>query len=182
MDRMNRLIVAFQSESVSQRICEMLSASSISARVVCKSGAEVIRAVNYMGGGAVVCGMKLPDMTADELCEALEQQASLLVVAKPEQLDFCENPHLFRLPLPVNRYDLSASVRMLVQVEEMKRSAPKPTRADQEAIDQAKKLLQSLCGMTEQEAHRYLQKKSMALHRKMAEVAGEIVRGGLRPE
>ena len=175
---MNHLIVAFYPEHVSQRICEMLSASSLPVRTVCSSGAEVIRAVNYMGGGAVVCGMKLPDMTADELADSLEEQASILVVAKPEQLEYCENPHLFRLPLPVNRYDLSASVRMLIQAEEMKRAVPKPSRSDQETIAQAKRLLQATCAISEEEAHRFLQKKSMAAHRKMADVAADIVRGG----
>ena len=48
------------------------------------TGAEVIRAVRYMGGGVVVCGVKLPDMTADQLYDDLEGDAYILAAAKPE--------------------------------------------------------------------------------------------------
>ena len=60
----------------------------------------------------------------------------------------------------------------------MKRAVPKPSRSDQETIAQAKRLLQATCAISEEEAHRFLQKKSMAAHRKMADVAADIVRGG----
>ena len=69
---------------------------------------------------------------------------------------------------------------MLIQAEEMKRAAPKPSRSDQETIAQAKRLLQATCAISEEEAHRFLQKKSMAAHRKMADVAADIVRGETR--
>ena len=87
----------------------------------------------------------------------------------------CENPRIFRLPLPVNQHDLTASVRMLKQLSEMEMARPKQSAADQELIRQAKIYLQEVRLMTEEEAHRYLQKRSMTTRRKMAEVAAEII-------
>ena len=110
---MSRLIVAFESEVTRQRVCELFAASSFPVRASCRTGAEVLRAVHFMGGGVVVCGVKLADCTADQLYDDLDGLACMLVVAKPNQLEMCENPRIFRLPLPVNQHDLTASVRML---------------------------------------------------------------------
>ena len=172
---MSRLIVAFESEVTRQRVCELFAASSFPVRASCRTGAEVIRAAHFMGGAVVVCGVKLADCTADQLYSDLEGLACMLVVAKPEQLEMCENPHIFRLPLPVNRHDLTASVRMLEQLAEMEQARPQQNAADQELIRQAKIYLQEVRLMTEEEAHRYLQKRSMTTRRKMAEVAAEII-------
>lgn len=177
---MNRLIVAFESETTSKRVCELFAASSIPVRAVCGFGAEVIRMVRYMGGGVVVCGVKLGDITADELYDDLDGAACVLVVAKPEQLENCENPHVFRLPLPVNRYDLASSVRMLTQLSEMNDAPRKPNLAEQEKIRKAKEMLGSTRAMTEEQAHRYLQRQSMAQRRRMAEIADDILSGSIR--
>ncbi len=171
---MNHLIVAFETEAASRRVCELLAASSLPVRSVCRSGAEVLRMVQYMGGGVVICGVKLTDMTADQLYDDLDGQAYLLAAAKPEALEMCENPRIFRLPLPTNRYALAAAVQMLTQLEGMSASAH--SRPDQEIIQKAKILLETNGSMTEEEAHRYLQKRSMQSRRKMAEVAADVVR------
>ena len=69
---MNRLIVAFSSDTAAHRICAWLAQSGFPARTVCRTGAEVVRAVRYMGGGSVICAARLPDYTADELYDDLD--------------------------------------------------------------------------------------------------------------
>lgn len=171
---MSRLIIAFESDDIARRVNEMFASASVQVRAVCRTGAETIRAVHFMGSGVVVCGVKLSDMTAEELYENLEGQAYMLMVAKPEQLDMCENRHIFRLPLPVNRYDLTASARMLEQLEEMNRNT-RNDKSGSEVIEKAKVLLQGKRGFTEKQAHYHLQKLSMATGRKIAEVAQQLV-------
>lgn len=177
---MNRLIVAFTADAVSERVCALLSASSIPVRAVCKSGAEVVRMARHMGGGVVVCGARLSDMTADQLYEDLEGLAYLLVVAKPEQLEHCESPRIFRLPLPVNRYDLTASVNMLEQLSQMNDAPQKPPE-ERELILKAKARLQREHGVTEEEAHRLLQRLSMERRVKMSQIAAEVLGADSRP-
>ena len=166
---MNRLIVAFSSDTAAHRICAWLAQSGFPARTVCRTGAEVVRAVRYMGGGSVICAARLPDYTADELYDDLDGQADLLVIGKPEQLSDCENPAIRRLPLPVNRYQLAEAAEALTQAQQA-RAPAKPSQQDH-----AKALLQSARGMTEPEAHRYLQRRSMEAHRKMADTARLVI-------
>ena len=120
---MNRLIVAFSSDTAAHRICAWLAQSGFPARTVCRTGAEVVRAVRYMGGGSVICAARLPDYTADELYDDLDGQADLLVIGKPEQLSDCENPAIRRLPLPVNRYQLAEAAEALTQAQQARAPA-----------------------------------------------------------
>ena len=110
---MNRLIVAFSSDTAAHRICAWLAQSGFPARTVSRTGAEVVRAERYMGGGSVICAARLPDYTADELYDDLDGQADLLVIGKPEQLSDCETPAIRRLPLPVGRYQLAEAAEAL---------------------------------------------------------------------
>ena len=180
---MNRLIIAFETDEAIARIREMLASCSITPRGVHRTGADVLRAVGFMGGGTVVCGVKLMDMTADQLYANLEGMAHMLVVGKPLQLDMYASGNVFKLPLPTNRFDLSASVRMLLQLEEMdlKRKHGRTARED-ETIRQAKALLQTTLGMTEGEAHRYLQKRSMDAGVRIAQTAAMILDSHLKGE
>lgn len=172
---MNHLIVAFASEAMCRRVSDALAAFSLPVRAVCRTGAEVLRAVEFMGGGAVLCGAKLPDRTADQLYEDLEGQAEMLALAKPEYWELCGNPHIFRVALPINASELASAVQALIQREEQ-RQPGKANAADQAFVRQAKAQLQRQLGLSEPEAHRYLQKQSMALRRPMARIAEEMLR------
>ena len=171
---MNRLIVAFSSEAAAHRICAWLTASGLTARTVCRTGAQVLQAVRYMGGGCIVCAARLPDYTADELYADLDGQADMLVIGKPEQLDACESPGIRRLPLPVSREAFAEAIDSLLQSQQV-HSPAQPSAREQALIAQAKKLLQSMRGMTEPEAHRYLQQRSMQARRKMADTAKIVI-------
>lgn len=172
---MNHLIVAFASEAMSRRVSDALAAFSLPVRAVCRTGAEVLRAVEYMGGGAIICGAKLPDRTADQLYEDLDGQAEMLALAKPENWELCGNPHIFRVALPLSASQLAAAAQALIRREEQRQPA-RAGDADQALIRQAKALLQQQLGLSEPEAHRRLQRQSMAARQPMVRVAAEIIR------
>lgn len=176
---MDRIIVAFESEANRTRIKDMLENGGIPVRKVCYSGAEVIRTAKKIGGAVVVCGYKLGDMTASELAYDLHKVAMVLAVAPANQMELCENEDLFRLPAPVSRGDLLASVRMLVQMQSRYYRMLLPRRNEEEEalVKQAKEILMNRNCMTEEEAHRFLQKKSMDSGSKMVDTARLILGG-----
>lgn len=174
---MNRIVVAFESEKSRSRITEMLETSGFPVRAAFRSGAEAKRMIMKMGGGIVVCGHKLPDMTADELIYDLGALALVLVMAKPVFLDMCESPDLFRLTLPTSRQELSGSLRMLMQLDERQQRMTVPQRKDddRQMIESAKRLLIAREGVTEEQAHRLIQRRSMDTGAKMADTAKKIL-------
>ncbi|MDD4142855.1 MAG: ANTAR domain-containing protein [Bacteroidales bacterium] len=170
---MNRIVVAFESEKSINFITEMLESSGITVRYRCRSGGEVIRSINYMGGGIVICGYKLHDMPASNLAFDLENSASVLVLAKPAQIELCDNEIFFSLPTPVNRSMLCGSVRMLAQLEEkhLQKTLPRRNKDKEELLKKAKALLMEKENISEKEAHRLIQRKSMDTCTEMAVVA-----------
>ncbi len=174
---MERIVVAFENDNNRKRICDMLEASGITVRISCRSGSEAIRAVRKMSGGIVISGYKLSEMTASDLAYDLSGQAMLLVIAQSNQLELCNNDNIFKLPTPFSKGDLLSSVRMLVQLEYKNfRTAPlKRTEKETADINKAKELLVSRNGMTEQEAHRFIQRRSMDTGAKASETARLII-------
>jgi hypothetical protein len=173
---MNRLIVAFEGEKQRELVRETLASGGMAPRVVCQTGAEVIRAAHEVGRPLVICGHKLRDMSADELAYDLGNAAIVLVIAKNVQLDFCEHEGIFKLPAPFSRSELLTSVSMLRQLADKTSATPPRRTASEEAlIGEAKAILMMRTGMTEAEAHRLLQRRSMETGERMISVARRIV-------
>lgn len=176
---MNRVVVAFEGESSRRRVCDILESGGIPVRVNCSTGGDVIRAAGEMGGAVVICGYKFPDMTASDLAFELSENSVFLVIAKSIQLDLFENSMLFRLPTPVSGSELLGSVRMLIQMQEhiARTISPKRRAEEETAINTAKEMLMQKYCMTEDEAHRFLQHKSMDTATKMSDIAQMLLEG-----
>lgn len=175
---MTRTVVAFENEASRTGISTMLEKNGITVRYACRTGLEAIRAIQKMGGGVVICGHKLADMTAGELAEDLGELAALLVIAKPHNFEFFdENEDIFRLFLPIRAAELAGCVNMLLQLDEKKlrRTHPRRSAGDERLILEAKKLLMQKQDMSEEQAYRFIQKKSMETSSKMSETARLIL-------
>jgi response regulator NasT len=174
---MDRIVVAFEGETNQARIKDMLESGGISISRACRSGAEAIRTVKKLGGGIVICSYRLGDMTASELAYDLHRIAMVLAIAPASQMALCENEELFKLPAPVTRSDLLASVRMLTQMQGryLRMMLPRRSGEEEELVKKAKELLINRNCMTEEEAHRFLQKKSMDTGSKMVDTARMII-------
>ena len=170
---MEKVIVAFESDKSCLRVKEILETSGTAACIICKSADQVKRVVNKQHITTVVCGYKLYDESAEGLLEDLPPTCSVLVIAVQGMLELCQSDDLFKLASPVSKGDLVASVRMLLQVGHRLEKFVKPRRSEEEraVIDQAKQLLMARNGMTEEQAHRFLQKRSMDSGAKMIQTA-----------
>ena len=103
--------------------------------------------------------------------------ALLMVVSSAVNLDFCQGDNLYKLPTPISRADFFATLDLMRQFEEahLHHAPPKRKEADQQLIRKAKELLMDTNRMTESEAHRFLQKRSMDAGMKLADMAQYIL-------
>ncbi|MDD2355918.1 MAG: ANTAR domain-containing protein [Lachnospiraceae bacterium] len=170
---MIRTVVAITNEQLRGSVADILKRNGINVRMSCRTALEAIRSIRKMGGGVVICSSRLPDMTADDLSYELKGQAYLLVLGRPESLKFCDDEDIFKVPLPVHSDELCGSVRILLQLDERRDRAGVPERSDEdkEVIIEAKEYLMQHNEMTEEQAHRFLQKRSMETSTPMADVA-----------
>ena len=174
---MVRTVVAFEQDETRSKIAQLLEGAGIPVRFCHKSGAEVIRSVNLMGSGVVVCGHRLSDMPVDYLAHALHGQARFLVLAKPAQLELCQDPSLFKLPSPISTAELRGALNVLIQLDELaaRETIPQRSEVDRALIAEAKARLMERYGFTEDQAHRYLQRLSMKTGEKLAATARRVL-------
>lgn len=171
-----KIVVAFENEATCRRVSEMIESSGIASCISVHSCGEVKRITNKSRINIVVCGYKLADGSAESLYEDLPPICSMLMVASTAQLEMVDE-EIFRLPAPISRGSLVASVQMMFQINRRLSKYVKPRRSDedQHIVEQAKRLLMERHDMTEEQAHRFIQKKSMDSGAKMVQTAQMIL-------
>ena len=171
---MQTVIVAFERAANGAKIKEILESEGEFACLACRSAAEVKRAARKQQECIIVCGFKLADGTCEELFHDLPAGCFMLMVASQARLELSETEGIFKLQSPVHRGELLASVRMLAQFQWYIPRGKGPARRGEEErklIAQAKAVLMDRHGMTEEQAHRFLQKQSMDNGAKLTDTA-----------
>jgi len=173
---LTNIIVALPKLGDAKGIKNVLMRNGFRVCSVCTTGAQVISQADELNDGIIVCGYKLADMVYSRLRECLPDGFEMLLIASDHLLSECREEGIVCLSMPLKVYDLISTVGMMVEgIERRRRAARRKPRVrnEQEAavIREAKELLMGRNHLTEQEAHRYLQKCSMDSGTNMAETA-----------
>ncbi len=173
---MANVVVVFPKIEDAKSVRSLLVRSGYDVRATCTSGAQALSAADRLGSGVIVCGYKFPDMTYSELYEDLPASFGMLLVASARVIsqDVLEDVLCVAMPFRVNELldSLETVVARLQKRRREKRmSPPKRSEEEKQLIEDAKALLMERNHMTENEAHRYLQKISMDSGRNLVETA-----------
>ena len=171
---METVVVAFEGEKNGRRLKELLESSGTAACLLCRTADQVKRLVRQQRLTAVVCGYKFPDGTAEELAGELPGFCTVLLLAPRGLLELVpERPGLLRLPAPAGRRELLAAVEELLRLGEEAGALlpPRRSREEREVVERAKERLMARNGMTEEEAHRALRRRSMDCRIPLADAA-----------
>lgn len=163
---MNNIIVAFPKEDVARNIKKILAQSGYSVVSVCTTGAQALASVNNLETGIIVCGYRFVDMMYTEVYEYLPKGFQMLLIASPTNVIDNNVENLISLSLPLKVHEMMQTVEMMdgYITRYKKRQKKKPkirSEAELEIIDRAKQRLMERNGLSEEEAHRYIQKRSM---------------------
>lgn len=194
------MIVAFSKLEDAKKIKNVLNRNGYNDILACNSASQVIAAANENDGGIVLCGYRLPDMHYSELYGYLPREYQMLLVASPARLQECTSGDIMCLPMPFHTRELvstietmmldltcqqrNAAQRSAIQRNAMQRNAVqrrkkakpvKRTEKEQQIIEDAKQLLMERNHLSEEEAHKYIQKLSMDSGNSMVETAGMIL-------
>ncbi len=177
---MSNIIVAFPKLEDAKNIRNLLVRHGYDVLAVCTAGAQVLNYVDQLTDGIVVCGYRFSDMLYTELKDELPQGTEMLLLASQRVLGGRGALGVVAVAMPLKVHDLLETLEMLSEKVARRRrkrkSLPKSRSAkDQETIDKAKKLLMERNHMTEEEAHRYIQKSSMDSGNSLAEMADMIL-------
>lgn len=177
---MSNIIIAFSKRENAVNIRNILARSGINVPAVCTTGAKVLQYAELWNDGVVICSCRLQDMQYMQLRELLPDQFDMLLIASAAKWADGLPDGVVGLPVPLKGIDLVNTVEMLLANRERLRKKKKRTSgarddAGRKDIAKAKAVLMERNNMTEEEAHRYLQKTSMESGTNMTETAQMIL-------
>lgn len=177
---MTSIIVALPKMEDAKNMKNLLVRSGYAVSAVCTSGAQALSQADNLNDGIVVCGYKLADMLYSELHDSLPQGFEMLLMASQRFLVECRDNDIVCLTMPFKIHDLVNTVEMMsgsiAYKRRKRREKPKQRKPEEVAlIKDAKFLLMNRNNMTEEEAHRYIQKTSMDNSTSMVETAQMIL-------
>ena len=163
---MTGIIIAFPRADTGKKIKTILVRSGFHVAGVCTNGAQTIQEANELQVGIVVCSYRLPDMIYRELKEYLPSGFQMITITSRDEWAENGDTEVVSLSQPLKVHELVSTVDMVLydvrRARRKRRQIPtERSREEQEVIDRAKGILMSRNNMTEEEAHRYLQKTSM---------------------
>ena len=157
-------------------IKNVLVKNGFSVTAVCTSGAQALGHTDELRDGIIISGYRLTDMVCMELKDNLPAGFEMVAMASQRVLTDVSGNGIIGLAMPLKVHELINTVDMLSQgiVRRKKKQKERPkVRSGEEAsiIENAKRLLMERNNLTEEEAHRYLQKHSMDNSVSMVETA-----------
>ncbi len=163
---MTGIIIAFPKTEVGEKIRAILVRNGFHVVGICTTGAQVIQETNELDDGIVICAYHLPDMMYRELNEYLPAEFQMVTITSREDWASNGDPDVISLSLPLQAHELLSTMEMVLynvrRARKSRKSRPQTRSPEEQAIiEQAKGILMSRNNMTEDEAHRYLQKTSM---------------------
>lgn len=177
---MTSVIVALPKMDDARKMKSLLLEKGIPVAGVCTTGAQAIAQADGLNGGIILCGYKLPDMIYSQLYEFLPVGFEMLLMASRHLISGGVERGIMCLSMPLKLHELLGTLNMMIQnMERQKRklkTKPRERNAEEvKLIRQAKEVLMGRNHMTEEEAHRYIQKCSMDSGTNMVETAQMVL-------
>lgn len=173
---MTNIIVVLPKPEDARSIRNLLMQNGFQIGGVYTTGSQALGKIDELNDGLVICSYRMSDMMYSELHACLPKGFEMLLLASRNLLGECEGNDIMCLAMPFKVHDLINTVDMMCQAIERrrrrKRQCPRERSPEEEqVIKEAKELLMNRNHMSEEEAHRYLQKCSMDSGTNMVETA-----------
>lgn len=168
-------------------LASVFDAPTFDPVVNASSAGEARRLLSSEQYDLIAVNSPLPDETGIDLCiDAAQGPSGVMLFVKNDIYEIvssqCTREGIFVIPKPNTQRNVAQSVTLLCAICERLRKYEKKTRTLREKMDsirivnRAKWLLIERLGMTEQDAHGYIEKEAMNRRRTSREIAEEIIR------
>lgn len=186
---MKKTLIAAKSQQICGIVSEMLA--EFDSAPLCFTTGEAVRRENPADYGLIIISTPLEDEFGLDLCARLSSRtdAALIVLAKGEIADEVQKKIRFTnaavLGRPVSKPTLLRAVRSAKMQPHGKENGKAPAKKpdDEHTVEKAKACLMQYLKLSEEQAHRHIQKQAMDLRTSRREVAEDILKmyGGSLP-
>lgn len=168
--------MAYPDEQAARKIRSVIVAGGFTVGGTCTSGAQALALAERFGdGGVVVCGFHLTDMSGPALFRLLPEGYEMVLLLHACHSFFEGGRGILSLNLPINRSDLWDTLHAVFASAAARGNKPQRSGEARALIQSAKELLMARNHLSEMQAHRYLQKKSMDTGKRLEETARMIL-------
>lgn len=174
------IIIVFPKQEDANSIKSLLVRHGFEVTAVCTTGAQAIGIANELDEGIVICGYRMPDMLFREINGYLPRSFEMLLIASAPRLAEVSGESIMAVSMPLKSRDLINTLQVMTYnyMRRKKKEREKPkgrSEKDKALIQQAKLILMQRNNMSEEEAHRYIQKTSMDSGTNLVEMAEMII-------
>jgi len=174
------IIVLFERQEEARGIRGLLVRNGYETVRTCNQGGQALSIADELQSGILICGYRYADMTFTDMVEDMPRGFSILLLARGEQLEDGAERGAVTLEMPLKTTDFLSTLDMMFAAQERERkkrhaTPAKRTPEEQKLIGEAKSVLMGRNHMTEDEAHRYLQKCSMSSGTGLVEAAQMVI-------
>ncbi len=179
---MVNIIVAFPKIENGKKIKNILVKHGFCVSAVCTTGGQALQHADLLEEGIVVCAGRLTDMVYGQLREYLPAGFEMLVVSSPGFWEEKGTEGVLCLPMPLKVHELAGAMGQLAESvagrNKKRKKARRGERGREEGqiLKAAKEALMAKKQISEEEAHRYIQKNSMDSGRGLVETAQMVLR------
>lgn len=177
---MTGIVIVFPKLEDGKSIRNLLVRHGYDIAAVCTRGSQAADYVDMMNDGIVICGYKAADMYYTELKSSLPKEFDVMLLASARVCQECTDPDIVCVSMPLKVHELVSTLEMMCmnQARRRKRLRSRPKQRSEEEkkiLWQAKEVLMERNHMTEEDAHRYIQKCSMDSGTSLTETAQMIL-------
>ena len=175
---MTNIIVVFPRLEDAKNLKNLLVRNGYDVAAVCTTGASALHYADGLVYGVLISAYKLPDMMYSEIKEYLPTGFDMILLANRKHLQECED--VVTVPMPFAVRDLLNTMEMSMQTvmrrkRKLRQKPMERNHDDRKLIEQAKAVLMDRNHMTENDAHKYLQKCSMSSGSNLVEAAQMVL-------
>lgn len=184
---MKSVVVAFSNPVLTDWVSSTLKRGGYTIEYTCATGGDAVRIAEFCTSMVVVSGFQFPDMTVEDLAGILAGRIAIVSILLPHQRDLVYRNDITALPYPLSPVELLNAVDRAEREGALsavsagmgaERKGGSGRSAEEKLlILKAKNSLMERLGMTESQAHRYLQKNSMDRGLKIIDAARKIIEG-----
>lgn len=167
---MKSIIIAFPQKKLAMQLRSVLTEDGLYVSHICATGATVLGIAANMRNGVIITASVLSDMSATLLSERLPAGFDIVAISNQGKKEYMGN--LISLPLPLDKQEFLSTIEILVASDA---SFTTRSQNDRDYISKAKAILMNIKGISEMQAHKYLQQESMKKSKKMIDIAKEII-------
>ncbi|MDE5605112.1 MAG: response regulator [Eubacterium sp.] len=167
---MKDIIVVYPSRDTAMKLRALIEKGGYHVSHICAHGSTALEIAQEKRNGVIVCPFVMRDMSSADLADALPNDFDVIALSKNGREQYMGNMLTLAMPLNVSEFLQTVGILASSQSGFTKRS-----ESENDYISKAKEALMSVKGMSEMQAHKYLQQVSMNSGKKLLQTAMDIL-------